>query len=74
MTLAKLDKEEAVRCREGDELAWTLCLPSPMPVTRAGCVAWKEVPGRSEQFTECRRRPLQQGKLQGEKAVEGKGD
>lgn len=27
MTLAKLDKEEAVRCREGDELAWTcVCL------------------------------------------------
>lgn len=31
-TLAKLDKEEAVRCREGDELAWTLCLLSPLPV------------------------------------------
>lgn len=38
-TLAKLDKEEAVRCREGDELAWTLCLLSPLSVTWAGCVA-----------------------------------
>lgn len=40
-TLAKLDKEEAVRCREGDELAWTLCLLSPLPVTWAGRVAWR---------------------------------
>lgn len=30
-----------MRCREGDELAWTVCLLSPLPVTRAGRVAWR---------------------------------
>lgn len=50
-TLAKLNKEEAVRCREGDELASAPCLLSPLLLETSALPG--EVQLWWKQFTKC---------------------